>query len=497
MANFAYLKGWLTRFFANPERGQQIDGPSPSWNESDVALTDDRKLQISTVFSCIRLLTESIGSLPVCVYKRTANGREKDDKHPVCRLLYEPNPFMTGQEFLESMAMQLVGWGNAYALIAKNDKGVPMEAWPLASSKMTVERVGYERIIYRYNHERGPVEYDSGKILHIKGFGGDGIIGLSPLSYAAQAVGLTVAAEKYSAAFFKNGGRPSGVLQVEKPLNPQQRKDIREKYAPLTGGDVGNGNGLWVLDAFAKYQPISISPDDAQLLVTRQLQVAEIARIFRIPLFLLMEMEKSTSWGTGLEQQNLAFLTYTLRPYLTRIENAMDRWLFSEKERAQYYVEFNVEGLLRGDSTARATFYSTMVQNGLMTRNEVREKENMAPHAGADALTAQTNLAPVDMLGKIAEKQAEPEPAPTAKGAGLAITVQSGDWQVADALRESQRAQVEMADGVKNALTSLAKQEEVTAKRVAALVKEVGRPRKAVFDQEGNPIGTVPVDKLE
>lgn len=414
MASFAFLKGWLTRFTANPERGQQIDGPSPNWNESEVTLTDDRKLQISTVFSCIRLLTESIGSLPVCVYKRTEGGREKAEDHPVYRLLYEPNPFMTGQEFLEALAMQLVGWGNSYSLIAKNDDGKPMEAWPLASSKMTVERVGYERIIYRYNHEKGPVEYSSDKILHVKGFGGDGVVGLSPLSYAAQSLGLTVAAEKYSAAFFKNGGRPSGVLQVEKPMNPQQRKDIRDRYQGLTGGDSGTGNSLWVLDAFAKYQPISISPEDAQLLVTRQLQVGEIARIFRIPLFLLMEMEKSTSWGTGLEQQNIAFLTYTLRPYLTRIEHAMDRWLFTEAERkAGYYVEFNVEGLLRGDSTARAAYYSQMVQNGLMTRNEVRAKENLEPHGGADDLTAQTNLAPVAMLGELAKKAKESPNGPT------------------------------------------------------------------------------------
>lgn len=401
MASFAFLKGWLTRFLSNPERGQQLDGPSPNWNESEVTLTDDRKLQISTVFSCIRLLTESIGSLPVCVYKRTETGRVKAEDHPVYRLLYEPNPFMTGQEFLEALAMQLVGWGNSYTLLAKNDKGTPMEAWPLASSKMTVEREGYERVIYRYNHERGPVVYTSDKILHVKGFGGDGVMGLSPLSYAAQALGLTVAAEKYSSSFFKNGGRPSGVLQVEKPMNPQQRKDIKERYQGLTGGDSGTGNSLWVLDAFAKYQPISISPEDAQLLVTRQLQVGEIARIFRIPLFLLMEMEKSTSWGTGLEQQNIAFLTYTLRPYLTRIEHAMDRWLFTEAERkAGYYVEFNVEGLLRGDSTARATFYAQMVQNGLMTRNEVRAKENLEPHDSANELTAQSNLMPLDKLGQ-------------------------------------------------------------------------------------------------
>jgi phage portal protein, HK97 family len=397
------LWGWMTGGLWNPDKGIQRAGPPMGMNTaSGVEVSDSRAMQISTVFSCIRLLAEVCAAMPLPVYKRLGDGtREEAGDHWLAKLLREPNPIMTGNQLREAVVASIAGWGNAYLEINRNADGRPVELWPLNPGGMQVTRTTPYTVAYKYTRQGDQiVEFPNAKVLHIRGFGADGFVGVSPLAMARESLGLAVAADQYAASFYANGGRPSGTMSIDKLLQPNQREQIREQFGAMAGAGPGAGARLWLLEAGMKYDAISIAPEDAQLLQTRQLQVSEIARYFRVPLFLLMEMEKSTSWGTGLEQQNLAFLTYTLAPYLTRIERSIGRWLLTDAERQEYYCEHNVEGLLRADSKARAEFLASMVQNGLMTRNEARGKENLSRAKGADDLTAQTNLAPLVLLGK-------------------------------------------------------------------------------------------------
>jgi phage portal protein BeeE len=222
-------------------------------------------------------------------------------------------------------------------------------------------------------------------------------IGLSPLAMARHALGLTIAAERYSAGAFRNGGRPVGTLNFSQFLNKEQRDQARKIYSDITAG-AENSTNSWVLEGGAKYEAIDIPPDDLQMLQSRQFQLAEIARFFRVPSHLINDSEKSTTWGSGLEQLNLAFLQYTLNPYLRQWESVITDSLLTAPDKRKVIVEHNVEGLLRADSAGRAQFYAQMAQNGLMTRNEIRRKENLPPKKGGDELTVQVNLAPVGSL---------------------------------------------------------------------------------------------------
>lgn len=400
-----YWTGWRRWFnwgLNSPDKGSQYGEPISTPNVANVTVTDTRAMQISAVFSCVRLISECVGSLPLSVYRRLPDGqRERAPEHWLQQLLHEPNPFMTGQEFQETMAAQLASWGNAYSLTRRSSQGRPTELFPLRPQSMDVQRDGLEALRYEYTSEAlGTNVWTADQVLHVRGFGQEGFKGLSPLGFAREALGLAVSAEDYGARFFANGGKPSGVAELDQVLKPEQRKAFKELLEDQVGRSAAESQGVLLLEGGAKYRPISIPPEDAQMLETRGFQIAEIARFFRVPLFLLMDETKNTSWGSGLEQQNLAFLTYSLRPYLTRIERSINRWLLNDNERREYFVEFGVESLLRADMKARAEFYSTMVQNGLMTRNEVRGKERLPRMDGADELTAQVNLAPLRKLGE-------------------------------------------------------------------------------------------------
>lgn len=406
MATFDLRMPTWARFFlrgglSNPDRGPQYSGPQPGPSATGTVVTDERAIQISAVFSAIRLISEACASLPLTVYERRADGARVEARdHWLAKLLRQPNDSMTARDFRLSVYTQLAAWGNAYVEKVPNSRGEPVELWPLKPEAMTPIRDGYEPLTYKYATAK-PVTFTQKQILHAKGFSTEGFVGLSPLGMARQALGLAVASEEFAAAYYANGGKPSGVLMVDKPtLTKDQSKQLEEKYGSMAKGSEHRGNGLWVLPSFAKYQQITIPPEDAQMLQTRAFQIAEIARIFRVPLFLLMEMEKSTSWGTGLEQQDLAFLKYSIKPYLDAVEAAMNRWLLSDKERESFYVEHNVEGFLHTDSQAKALFLSQMVNNGLMTRNEGRAKLNLPPDKDGDALTVQTALTPLGKLGQ-------------------------------------------------------------------------------------------------
>ena len=350
-------------------------------------------MQMTAVYSCVRILSETVAGLPLNVYKyNDSGGKEKAFKHPLYRLLHdEPNPEMTSFAFRETLMSHLLLWGNAYAQIIRNARGEVIALYPLMPNKMTVDRDQSGRLFYSY--QRGTedpgaigsssrVTLSPSDVLHIPGLGFDGLIGYSPIAMAKNAIGLAIATEEYGAKFFANGAAPSGVLEHPGTIKDPQR--VKESWNSAYQGSA-NAHKIAVLEEGMKYTPIGIAPEQAQFLETRKFQINEIARIFRVPPHMLADLEKSSF--SNIEQQSLEFVKYTLDPWVVRWEQSMCRVLFSESEKPAYFIKFNVDGLLRGDYASRMSGYATARQNGWMSANDIRELENLdriAPELGGD-----------------------------------------------------------------------------------------------------------------
>lgn len=408
MSLWVTLRSWFGGNATRLQGGEQLKFPNAYTTNTAKNVTEDTALQISAVWACTRLIAETIGSLPLKVYEIADEGRKEAGDLTLVRVLtQQPNARMTSQEWRETMALNLVLHGNAYAVIDRNAKGQVISLWPLPAEQVRIDVVNGEPVYY-YEDDKGYSAYAEQSILHIKLFG-NGMIGLSPLAYARNTIGLASAAEEYSHRFYINGGKPSGVLTMDKILTTEQRAAIRANFANMFEGSE-NSHRMMLLEAGAKYQQIQMNPDDLQMIQTRRFQLEDIARFFGVPSFLINDTEKTTTWGSGIEQMMIGFYQLNLRPYLSRFEQAMMKKLLTPQQRSKYIIEFNFEGLLRADSKGRAEYYSTMVNNGLMSRNEVRKRENLPERTGADDLTAQLNLAPVEQLRSINNATQEPEP---------------------------------------------------------------------------------------
>lgn len=385
-------------FWAAYAGGQSAAGKS---------VTVDKALQLSAVWSCVRLLSETIATLPVGFYEKTADGRQSANEHPLYELLHnQPNADMTAVEFWEMIMASLLLWGNAYAEIDRTGKRITSLV-PLRPERMKVDLSNSGEPIYTYRDWPSGLSrnIDERDIMHIRAFSTNGIMGLSPISYARQTLGLAMATDEASAKVFKNGMRPSGVLSMDQILKKEQRNEVRDSMVEQFAGSMNAGK-MMVLEAGMKFLPVDLNPEDAQMLQSRAFNIEEICRWFRVwPGLIGHSAQGQTMWGSGVEQMLIGFLTFSLRPWLTRIEQAVRKSLLAPGERNKYFAEFSIEGLLRADSAARAAFYSTMTQNGLMTRNEARQKENLQPKPGADQLTVQSNLLPIDQLGKSGDSE--------------------------------------------------------------------------------------------
>lgn len=402
-----FWKGWMRYAFGglwNADKGIQSSGPSNFWNESEQAVTDSRAMQIAAAFRCIRIIAETAASLPMIGYQKLPNGDRTPlpENHWLSQILCYPNETMGGDEWRESMYAQMAGWGNGYSQIVRQSAGRPVELWPYKVDRMQVRRNDDLSLSYRYPTILGvPLDLPAGKVLHLRSFGVDGVMGLSPLGLARQSLGLAVGAERYASSFFAQGGRPAGVMTSDKLLTDAQRAQIRKEYGGIAEG--GTDKRLWLMEGSLKYTPITVSPEDMQMLQTRAFQISEIARFFGVPLFLLMETEKSTSWGTGIEQANLGFLIYTLRPYLSRMVNSFNRWIIPDADKPSICVDVDVSPLLELDSAAQKELYASLTSNGIATRNEVRRRMKWprATDVNADALTVQSALVPLAKLGML------------------------------------------------------------------------------------------------
>lgn len=364
-------------------------------------------MQMTAVYSCVRILAEAIAGLPVHVYRYNENGgKEKAVDHPLYMLLHdEPNPEMTSFVFRETLMSHLLLWGNAYAQIIRNGKGEVVALYPLMPDRMQVDRDENGKLYYLYSHSTDEADTMKGSqvilkpkdVLHIPGLGFDGLVGYSPIAMAKNAIGMAIACEEYGAKFFANGAAPSGVL--EHPGVIKDPSKVRESWTNTFGGSA-NANKVAVLEEGMKYTPISIAPEQAQFLETRKFQIDEIARIFRIPPHMIGDLEKSSF--SNIEQQSLEFVKYTLDPWVCRWEQAMKRALLSDAEKSDYFIKFNVDGLLRGDYVSRMNGYAVARQNGWMSANDIRELENLdliPAEAGGDLYLVNGNMLPLEMAG--------------------------------------------------------------------------------------------------
>ena len=364
-------------------------------------------MQMTAVYSCVRILSEAIASLPLNVYRYNADGgKEKAYDHPLFRLLHdEPNPEMTSFIFRETLMTHLLLWGNAYAQIIRNGKGEVIALYPLMPDRMSVDRDEKGHLYYRYTKssddaptmEGSTVVLDPSDVLHVPGLGFDGLVGYSPIAMAKNAIGLAIAAEEYGSKFYANGAAPSGVL--EHPGTLKDPAKVRDSWNAAFGGS-SNSHKVAVLEEGLKYTPISISPNEAQFLETRKFQINEIARIFRVPPHMVGDLEKSSF--SNIEQQSLEFVKYTLDPWVIRWEQALFKALLSEEEKKDYFFKLNVEGLLRGDYASRMNGYATARQNGWMSANDIRELEDLdriPSELGGDLYLVNGNMMPLNDAG--------------------------------------------------------------------------------------------------
>jgi HK97 family phage portal protein len=372
-------------------------------------------MQMTAVYSCVRILAEAVAGLPLHLYRyKEDGGKERAIDNNLYHLLHdEPNKEMSSFIFRETLMTHLLLWGNAYAQIIRNGKGEVVALYPLMPNKMQVDRDENGELCYIYTRSSDEAKTMEGvtvyltprDVLHIPGLGFDGLVGYSPIAMAKNAIGLAIATEEYGAKFFANGAAPSGVLEHPGTIKDPSR--LRENWNSTFGGSANSGK-VAVLEEGMKYTPISISPEQAQFLETRKFQIDEIARIFRVPPHMVGDLEKSSF--SNIEQQSLEFVKYTLDPWVIRWEQSLSRALLNEDEKRKYFFKFNLEGLLRGDYESRMSGYAVARQNGWMSANDIRELENMdkiSAEDGGDLYLINGNMLPLNKAGAYANIEKE------------------------------------------------------------------------------------------
>jgi HK97 family phage portal protein len=376
-----------------------------------VSVNSDTAMRQTTWFTCVRILAETVGGLPAAIYEHKADGTAVKVDHDLGDVLFfSPNAEMDKVQFIEAGMTNLAGQGNQYCLKNTTSKGIVTSLFPIPAPLVTPQRNKSTREIEYLVNDRGQNEpYPADKIWHVKGFGDGGLEGLSPVGYQRQLVGMALATEEWQARFFANGAQPSALFKMPAFMKPDQRKIMEENLRRLMGG-LKHAHEAFVLEGGVEPVPMTMKLADAQFLELRQASRNDIFGMFRIPPHMGGDLSRSTN--NNIEQQALEFVMFGLMPYLTRYEASIMRWLMPAADRRKYFVRWNVEGLLRADSAARAALYAVMVANGIMSRNEVRALENLnrSNDPGMDSFTVQTAMAPITMLEAIAKRNSEPKP---------------------------------------------------------------------------------------
>lgn len=369
---------------------------SKSWSGKSVNV--DSVLQLSTGSACVRLISETIATLPFGFYERRADGsRESASSHSLFNVLHnQPNSDMTAVVFWEVVVASMLLWGNAYIEIQRIGSRVVGLGFLMPNCvSVGINSRGFIEYTYQ-SPGKAPRTIAAADMMHIPAFSTDGFTGLSPIQYAKNIFGTALATDEASSDTFKHAMRSPGLVTMDAVLQPGQRDDIREHVKKVAAS-----GGVMVLEKGSAFQQLAFNPHDSELLASRSFNVEEIARWFRVDPSMIGHGGKDSNWGTGLEQKMMWFLTFTLRPWCVRIEQAVRRSLLTPLERTRYFAEFAIEGLLRADSATRAEFFSKMVNNGIYTRDYCRQLENLMPMGGnAAVLTVQSALLPLDKLGE-------------------------------------------------------------------------------------------------
>lgn len=393
------VRGWFGRSGAIGQKGgEQSAMPSAALVPDTAIVGIDGALQISTVWACIERRATVIASLPFFAYEQVNGQKELARGSRLYELLHDsPNPVMTPMEFWRAMVMNHDLRGNAYARIDRDARtGEALAMWPMPADQVVAFVLADGTMAYQYTVDNDVAILAAENVLHLKGLG-NGVTGLSKLEFMRATADESAKAQTSASRIFGNGGKPTGVLMVDHVLRPEQREALKTRFAEMASGSTSR---LYVVEANMKYQQLSLSPEDQQLLETRKFSVQEICRWFDVPPVLVHHGEGITYQGASAVMES--WYKASVRPMLVSVEQAVRKRVMTSRQRATMSVEFSFEALLRGDPAARATFYSTALQNGYMTRNEVRQLENLPPDssAGASMLTAQSNLLPLDKLGQ-------------------------------------------------------------------------------------------------
>lgn len=389
------LVSWVTGWGGplGTASGQQLGLPlAPIIDQTKLTLPD-AALQISAVFACVEILAQTISTLPLYVYRDKGGVRVPDKMSRLWLLLHEsPNRWMTPSEFLSAMVVNRMLRGNAYALIERDSAGEPIALVPLSPDQMEVSVVeGGE--VYVYYQDGDITALAPENVIHWKGLG-NGFLGLSKLDFMRATTNEAIRAQDNANSLYGKGSKPTGVLQTDSKLSAEQVTALMTRFQTSM---TSSGGGLIIADRGLKYSQMSLSPADAQLLETRRFTIEEICRWFGVP-GVLVGTTGQTTWGSGIEQIVSGFHKFTIGPLCKQLEQVLERRL---KNYEPITIEFKMDGFLRTDPASRAAFYSTMSQNGAMTRNEIRRLENLPPVEGGDELTAQSNLVPLRKLGAV------------------------------------------------------------------------------------------------
>ncbi len=360
-------------------------------------------LSLSAAWACVRLISETISTLPLHLYERTPDGRKQATNHPMYYIIHnKPNIDSTATTYWESEVASMLLHGNAISrklMIGNRIVGLEYLPW----DRLSIQKLGNgDYKIYYIEKDNTRTLLDNKEIFNIPGFSLNGKWGISAIRYGASVFGSALASNVAANTTFENGLSPTVAFQMDRVLNKEQREDFRTGLEAIRGAL--NAGKSPLLEGGMKAETIGIPPKDAQLLESRAFSVEEVCRWFGVDPSMVGHGNAVSNWGTGLEQKMIAFLTFTLRPWLTRIEQAINSNLLTPAERTKYYAEFSIEGLLRADSAGRSAFYSTMVNNGIFTRDEVRQRENLPTMGGnANVLTVQSAMIPINDIGKASD----------------------------------------------------------------------------------------------
>jgi len=375
--------------------GTQNPVPTTPLVDDSANIGPDAALQISTVWACIDRRASTIASLPFFAYEQKDGQKVLARNSDLYTILHDsPNNRMTPFEFWRAMILNHDLRGNAYARIERRPNGDAIALWPMPADQVNARVLDDGSMVYEYNLNNDVAVLSDQNVLHLKNLG-NGTVGLAKLEFMRSTTDESYKAQTAASKVFGSGGKPTGILMVDKVLNKQQREAVLKNFSDLAAG---NTSRLSVLEANMKYQQVSMSPEDQQLLETRRFSVEELCRWYDVPP-VLVHHSNVTTWGSGIEQIVDGFYKLTIRPMLVSIEQATRKRVMTSRQRQTMSVEFALDALLRGNPTQRAELYAKNVQNGIMTRNECRQLENLPPMDGANDLTAQSNLLPLNKIG--------------------------------------------------------------------------------------------------